>query len=239
MAPLDELRCDEEDCDVISTTKAQKKRHSLSHSKDKVTCGDCGKDFVGERSLRVHEGRIHKKKNVDSAESAPAPNPLVEVGMGEDISHQVPTVPSVPPVQLKNIKAKRNVKDATPSKPKPTTPKLKKGKRKSAKLVVTDVNGKTKTEKAVSGSEDQSLPPEREERWSIPCHCPQCRPCSHVCCENPAVRAGQCCDPRTLGRCLQPYQVNIAGPEMFTFTKFPFLPAPVFCPLLRGRRLPG
>ena len=222
MGPGDETRCDEEDCDFIATTKAQWKGHSLSHSKDKATCEECGKDFAGQRSLRVHEGRIHKKKNVDSAESGQSSQ--VEVAMvgeeQEDISQQVPMVPSSSEkVQVTKVKAKGTVKDATQTKPKPSTPRLKKGKRKSAKLVIQDINGKSKSDKAVAvggseqqemaGSNEENLPTAREEVWRVPCHCPQCRPCSSLCCENPAVRAGQCCDPRTLGRCLQPYQVNI------------------------------
>ena len=42
----------------------------------------------------------------------------------------------------------------------------------------------------------------------VPCHCDQCMPCSGPCCENPAVRAGRCCDPATLGSCLQPLEVR-------------------------------
>ena len=222
----DELRCDEEDCDFIASTKVQRKGHSLSHSKDKITCGECGKDFAGLRSLRVHEGRIHKKKDVNSAESAHVQNAQVEVGLVEgeekDISDLVPMVPSSSEkglLSIKKVQSKRTITDATPKKPKPkpSTPRVKKGKRKSAKLLSDDIKGKTKTEEAGGGSEPEvpginegegQPPPEREERWRVPCHCPQCRPCSSLCCENPAVRAGQCCDPRTLGRCLQPYEVN-------------------------------
>ena len=42
----------------------------------------------------------------------------------------------------------------------------------------------------------------------VSCHCDQCMPCSGPCCENPAVRAGRCCDPATLGSCLQPLEVR-------------------------------
>ena len=223
----DELRCDEEDCDFIASTKVQRKGHSLSHSKDKITCGECGKDFAGLRSLRVHEGRIHKKKDVNSAESAHAQNAQVEVGLVEgeekDISDLVPMVPSSSEkglLSIKKVQSKRTITDATPKKPKPkpSTPRVKKGKRKSAKLVVPDINGKIKSDQAVGGSEkpemggsnEENLPTAREELWRVPCHCPRCRPCSSLCCENPPVRAGQCCDPRTLGRCLQPYEVNFA-----------------------------
>ena len=55
-------------------------------------------------------------------------------------------------------------------------------------------------------------PPEPEptvEDWpDIPCHCRECLPCSHPCCDNPVVRAGRCCDPSNLGHCLQPYEVG-------------------------------
>merc|ERR1719153_131768 len=45
-----------------------------------------------------------------------------------------------------------------------------------------------------------------------PCHCRECQPCPHACCENMAVRSGLCCDPTTLGRCLQPYQTECYAP---------------------------
>ena len=45
-------------------------------------------------------------------------------------------------------------------------------------------------------------------RFSIPCHCLECLPCTEECCDNPAVRSGACCDPETLGHCLQPFQVR-------------------------------
>ena len=54
-----------------------------------------------------------------------------------------------------------------------------------------------------------SLPPAPAPRmFSIPCHCPECLPCTEECCHNPAVRSGACCDPETLGHCLQPFQVR-------------------------------
>ena len=54
-----------------------------------------------------------------------------------------------------------------------------------------------------------SLPPAPAPRmFSIPCHCPECLPCTEECCDNPAVRSGACCDPETLGHCLQPFQVR-------------------------------
>ena len=45
-------------------------------------------------------------------------------------------------------------------------------------------------------------------KYQIPCHCVQCVPCLLPCCHNPAVRAGKCCDPHTLGHCLQPFEVS-------------------------------
>ena len=54
-----------------------------------------------------------------------------------------------------------------------------------------------------------SLPPAPAPRmFSIPCHCPECLPCTGECCDNPTVRSGACCDPETLGHCLQPFQVR-------------------------------
>ena len=44
------------------------------------------------------------------------------------------------------------------------------------------------------------------------CHCRVCQPCTKPCCENSAVRTGRCCDPSTLGSCLQPYQAQCFAP---------------------------
>ena len=53
------------------------------------------------------------------------------------------------------------------------------------------------------------IPIERKlKEYKIKCHCVKCIPCKLPCCENPAVRAGKCCDPSTLGGCLQPYEVS-------------------------------
>ena len=47
---------------------------------------------------------------------------------------------------------------------------------------------------------------------NINCHCRSCLPCTKACCENPAVRSGKCCDPNTLGRCLQPFSPQCFAP---------------------------
>jgi len=49
-------------------------------------------------------------------------------------------------------------------------------------------------------------------KFSVPCHCPECLPCMEECCDNPAVRSGRCCDPETLGQCLQPLQPQCYAP---------------------------
>ena len=44
------------------------------------------------------------------------------------------------------------------------------------------------------------------------CHCEMCMQCLKPCCNNPAVRSGKCCDPTTLGFCLQPYEPQCFAP---------------------------
>ena len=62
-------------------------------------------------------------------------------------------------------------------------------------------------------------------RFSVPCHCAHCLPCSEECCENPAVRSGRCCDPETLGQCLQPLQVtSVISFSAFHTSLFEILP---------------
>ena len=73
---------------------------------------------------------------------------------------------------------------------------------------------KTKTRKEDTGDvrtniHPSSVPPVPATRkFSIPCHCSDCLPCGEECCDNPVVRSGQCCDPGTLGQCLQPLKVG-------------------------------
>ena len=47
---------------------------------------------------------------------------------------------------------------------------------------------------------------------NINCPYRSCLPCTKACCENPAVRSGKCCDPNTLGRCLQPFSPQCFAP---------------------------
>ena len=44
------------------------------------------------------------------------------------------------------------------------------------------------------------------------CHCRLCLPCMKLCCDNPVVRSGKCCDPTTLGFCLQPFEPQCFAP---------------------------
>ena len=93
-------------------------------------------------------------------------------------------------------KQKRPLEESNPStvlKPKAKSRKIKPQKKDEA--VVLD---QTDSRLAISAS----------RRFSVPCHCANCMPCTEECCENPAVRSGKCCDPETLGQCLQPSQVT-------------------------------
>ena len=181
---LEEYRCDHVDCDFTSSSKLQRKDHSLSHSKDKQTCDLCGKDFASLRSLAVHRGKTHMKKNdVDT---------VPEVGEVNQESLQSPSliVPSpARKIKRSKVKAVKVLKDVTQISPKYSTPRLKKRRGRPAKLfLVKDC--------------------EKWEARPLPCHCSECMPCTNLCCDNPPVRAGLCCHPTTLGRCLQPFQVR-------------------------------
>jgi len=222
---LEEFRCDHEDCDVITTTKVQRKEHQLFHSKDKQTCGECGKDFASSRSLNIHLGRIHQKgKKVSGAVSGFPPVEDPE----EEILQNSLVVPSPSgKIFIKQLKAKKLIKDEAISKPKSSGPKLKQRKGKKVKLAVKEASINDEGVESVK-VEEESLPStehgvptdsrsgvryaEAELDYSIPCHCVQCLPCSELCCNNPAVRAGKCCDQRTLGHCLQPFQPQCHAP---------------------------
>ena len=62
-------------------------------------------------------------------------------------------------------------------------------------------------------------------RCHVPCLCAHCLPCSEECCENQAVRSGRCCDPETLGQCLQPFQVT--EQLYYSFSSFHLKEGPV------------
>ena len=67
---------------------------------------------------------------------------------------------------------------------------------------------KKKVDKDHCKSQKLTISSEPKKKYKIPCHCVKCQPCRGPCCDNPAVRAGKCCDPNTLGRCLQPFEVK-------------------------------
>ena len=199
---LEEYRCDHVDCDFTSSSKLQRKDHSLSHSKDKQTCDLCGKDFASLRSLAVHRGKTHMKKNdVDT---------VPEVGEVNQESLQSPSliVPSpARKIKRSKVKAVKVLKDVTQISPKYSTPRLKKRRGRPAKLFL--VKDCEKWEKLEAGQDVTPDAPDVEgEARPLPCHCSECMPCTNLCCDNPPVRAGLCCHPTTLGRCLQPFQVR-------------------------------
>lgn len=127
---LEEYRCDQVDCDVITKTKQQRKDHQLSHNKDKKTCEECGKDFNSQRSLNIHQGRIHPKGK-DETVSASAPVPEGET---EDEWNSLIIPSPSRKFIIKELKAKKVIKDEEPTNQKSSTPKLKVRKRKSFKL---------------------------------------------------------------------------------------------------------
>ena len=197
----EEYRCDHEDCDFASTSKLQWKVHSLSHSKDKQTCDLCGKDFASLRSLAVHRGKTHMKKNdVDT---------VPEVGEVNQESLQSPSliVPSpARKIKRSKVKAVKVLKDVTQISPKYSTPRLKKRRGRPATAKLFLVKDCEKWEAGQSVTPD--APDVEGEARPLPCHCSECMPCTNLCCDNPPVRAGLCCHPTTLGRCLQPFQVR-------------------------------
>ena len=82
------------------------------------------------------------------------------------------------------------------------TPVLKKPRKKTDKTPSCDKSlPAIKAKKLI-----RELP--KAPRYQIPCHCVKCVPCLLPCCHNAAVRAGKCCDPETLGHCLQPFEVS-------------------------------
>ena len=110
-----------------------------------------------------------------------------------------------PVVTKKSTKRKSAKKDVSL---KSETPILKKP-RKTDKISNCDKLLPTKKAKKLL----KELPKDPETtkeapKYQIPCHCVQCVPCLLPCCHNPAVRAGKCCDPHTLGHCLQPFEVS-------------------------------
>ena len=82
-----------------------------------------------------------------------------------------------------------------------------------------------KNEEVVLDKTDSRQTSSALRRFSVRCHCPDCLPCSEECCENQAVRSGRCCDPETLGQCLQPFQVT--EQLYYSFSSFHLKEGPV------------
>lgn len=236
---VEEYRCDQEDCHFMTRSKLQRKEHSLSHSKDKQTCQLCSKDFASVRSLKVHEGRIHsKKKTVEGSKVVPVPEidqDQIE-DFAEAFKPPNLNVTSEKPL-IHPVKAKENIEYKANNKQNSLTPevKLKQRKRKSKLSLSTKADSslfnKNGDNEAIKEGPSEVLRQEildstghdvdpgcgtvtgekkvEKKTLAIPCHCVKCLPCVSLCCDNPPVRAGRCCDPSTLGQCLQPYQVIV------------------------------
>ena len=96
----------------------------------------------------------------------------------------------------KNLKSKNNVDKKIDKKV-----VTKQGSKKTKKYFVPDVQYSS-----------NPSPPSPPCLGPPSCHCPSCLPCSAPCCDNPAVRSGRCCDPSSLGSCLQPLEAQCSAP---------------------------
>ena len=161
-------------------------------------------------NIKVHkqsnsnvDGKVEKVVPKDPTKSvAPSPSRLAVKNL---VSRESTSQEESPVVTKKSTKRKYAKKDGSL---KSETPILKKP-RKTDKISNCDKSLPIKKGKKLL----KELPKDPETtkkapRYQIPCHCVQCVPCLLPCCHNPAVRAGKCCDPNTLGHCLQPFEVS-------------------------------
>ena len=161
-------------------------------------------------NIKVHkqsnsnvDEKVEKVVPKDPTKSvAPSPSRLAIKNL---VSKESTSQEESPVVTKKSTKRKSAKKDVSL---KSETPILKKP-RKTDKISNCDKSLPTKKGKKLL----KELPKDPETtkkapRYQIPCHCVQCVPCLLPCCHNPAVRAGKCCDPETLGHCLQPFEVS-------------------------------
>ena len=107
--------------------------------------------------------------------------------------------------------------------PKTRTSTIQKQPRQKKRGRSSSLSAKPKSKSRKTKALDDEVVPPRPAASSfyVPCHCPECLPCREDCCENPAVRSGKCCDPRTLGQCLQPYEVRLILATIFLIHPIP------------------
>ena len=147
-----------------------------------------------------------------------APLPSV-LSINNIVSKESSSREESPVVTKKSIKRKSTKNDGSL---KSETPVLKKPRKKTDKTPSCDKSlPAIKTKKLITEFPKDPDTTKKAPRYQIPCHCVKCVPCLLPCCHNPAVRAGKCCDPETLGHCLQPFEVS----SVFSFISmclFPF-----------------
>ena len=178
--------------------------------------------FSSVKSFQSHQ-RTHKpprKKGTKPAAAKPPKKTLSEATPAKDLLNSFPSinvkVSTEPqngnepiktevnrnPKSIKVVVSKQPPQQKRPPEESNSSISLK-PKAKSRKL-----KPQKKDEAVVLDQTDSRLSSSAPRRFSVPCHCAHCLPCTELCCENPAVRSGRCCDPETLGHCLQPLQVT-------------------------------
>ena len=179
--------------------------------------------FPSVKAFQSHQ-RTHKpprkKGTKPAAAKPPKKKTLSEATPAKDLLHSLPSI---------NVKVSTEPQNG--NEPEPNKTEINKTP-KSTKVVVSkqppqqkrppeesnssiSLKPKAKSRKLKPQKKDEAVVLDQTDsrlsaprRFSVPCHCAHCLPCTELCCENPAVRSGRCCDPETLGHCLQPLQVT-------------------------------
>ena len=202
-------------CDFVSTSKAHLKKHSISHSTDLQTCGECSQQYASAKGLAQHMGKSHKaeKKECDEKEEIDPNDQVSSISVeqeqdGGNHKKKKGSKKSKKGQSIKNNKQELiSQEDGGLSVIKSSRPI-----HKARKISVFDFWSDGDDELKLMWLEEMGRGITRTTSHEPPCHCRECQPCPHACCENMAVRTGLCCDPTTLGRCLQPYQTECYAP---------------------------
>ena len=202
-----------EHCDYVSTSKANLKKHSISHSTDLQTCGECTQQFASAKGLAQHKGKSHKAEKKESDEKEEIdPNGQVSTKSieqeGVNLKKKKGSNKSKKDQSKKSSKQELIIQErdglSVIKSPEPI--------HESRKTSVFDFWSDGEDDIKLMWSEETGRGIIKTTSREPPCHSRECQPCPHACCENIVVRTGLCCDPTTLGRCLQPYQAECYAP---------------------------
>ena len=183
---------------INKTQTSKKSKKSISND---VNSSDPLEKLVNfeerkEDSIKKKQKKYPVKTKLDNVGGDGSKKPVMNLSIDKNEEK----VSEIQDLDLDNKSSNKKIADLQkPSSSSASGSETSKRKRKMEKFITRQSPKLKKSKIPIEG---------KLKEYKIKCHCVKCIPCKLPCCENPAVRAGKCCDPSTLGGCLQPYEVS-------------------------------